>query len=348
MIRFALTAFAPIAPILGYLTNVGPLWIFGFGLIGIAALANWIRISSDQLARRTGPALGGLLTVSVGSLAELLLGYFVLASGKPEVVRAQIVGSIMGTGLLGLGAAVVAGGLTRDAQHFNRARAGQLSSLLVLVFIALLLPAAAHAVAHRAAEPAADQHLSLVVAILLLCLYGANLVYTLVTHRDVFRSDESGEPADWPLWLCLGALGAATIGVAVLSDQVSGAMTRASSAIGVSQTFLGVVVLALVGTISDVFAAVGFARQNRMGRVMSICIGSSIQAALVIAPALVLLSWIIGQRLSLDFENPLELFSIAATAIVVNSIAGDGETTWFEGVLLLGVYVLLAAGFFFA
>ena len=192
-----------------------------------------------------------------------------------------------------------------------------------------------------------DETLSLVVSVVLLLLYAANLIFTLVTHRDVFSSgEEDSEEAAWPLWQCLAVLGVATVAAALESELISDALEVAADTLHLSPVFLGVIVLAIVGTIADLFAAVWFARQDRMGLVMSICIGSAIQVALVVAPLLVILSWLIGHPMTLVFSNPLDLFAIAGTAFIVNAISSDGETTWFEGLLLIGVYVVLGTAFF--
>ncbi|HEX2943290.1 MAG TPA: calcium/proton exchanger [Rhodopila sp.] len=343
---------APVAPALKYLIGAPPIWVFVTGAVAIAVLADWIRRATDQLSSRAGPAIGGLLSVSFGSLSELILALFVLLDGKADVVRAQITGSILATGLFGLGLAIVVGSIGREEQHFKRERAGLLSSLLILVVIALLLPAVfdftGRAVIQKDGMGISDEHLSLGVSCVLLLLYAGNLVYTLITHRDVFASGEAEEPEHaWPLWLSIAALLGATAVIAVEAELVSGALEATAGTLGLSPLFLGVIVLAMIGTISDVFSAAWFARQNRLGLVMSICVGSAIQVALVLAPLLVIGSWLMGHPMTLVFGNPLELFAIAGTAFAVNAIAGDGQTTWFEGVLLLGVYLLLGIGFFF-
>ena len=353
-IPLALLAAVPVAPVLALL-HAPAAAVFLAGAVAIAILADWMRRATEQVAEKVGSAIGGLLNVSFGSLAELILALFVLASGHTQVVRAQITGSIIGTSLLGLGIAIVVGGAGRIRQTFQRERAGQLSSMLMLVLIALLLPAVFdltnRSVAHAPRLGLSDEELSIGVAAVLLLLYGANLVYTLVTHRDVFAAPEPREPDDaaggWPLWLALAAMVVFTIVIAGEAELVSGALETTASALGLSSVFLGVIVLALVGTASDLVAAAVFARQDKMGLVMSICVGSAIQVALVVAPILVLVSWLIGHPMTLVFDNPIDLFAIASTAFIVSSIAGDGETTWFEGVLLIGVYALLGLAFFF-
>ncbi len=353
MIRWILLALVPLGPILHAL-GLPPIWVFATGILGVGVLADWIRRATDQLARHTGSAIGGLLSVSLGSLAELLLALFVLARGAADVVHAQITGSIIGTSLLGLGLAIIAGGADRERQTFKRERAGLLSSLLILVVIALLLPAVfdltARQVVHAGHVAVSEEALSLIVSAVLLLIYLGNLAYTLVTHRDVFATGEADDETAqaWPLWRCIAVLAAATAVAAWESDLISDALADAARTLHLSPTFLGVIVLALVGNVADLFSAIWFARQGRLGLVMSICIGSAIQVALVVAPLLVIISWLMGSPMTLVFKNPLDLFAIAGTAFIVNAIAGDGETTWFEGVLLVGVYCLLGAAFFFA
>lgn len=349
--RFALLLLLPLAPALRYFGAASAPWVFIAGAIAIGILADWVRRATEHVAERVGPALGGLFTISFGSLAELILALFVLADDRPDVVRAQITGSILATSLLGLGLAIVIGGIHSDRQHFDRKRAGLLSSLFILVVIALLLPAVfdytERAAAHTQGLWISDERLSIGVSIVLLGLYAANLVYTLITHRDVFAPDEP-RPVEgaWPLWLSIAVLVAATSVIALEAELVSSALEATSSTIGLSPIFLGVIVLALVGTVADLFAAVWFARQDKMGLVMNICIGSAIQIALVVAPLLVLVSWAMGHPMTLVFASPLDLFAIAGAAFIVNAVASDGETTWFEGVLLIGVYVLFGLAFF--
>ena len=303
MIRLAVLVPVPIAPIMHY------------ALGSVADLGVPNRHPGCRRSNRLDPRCNGTSSPAhrpgrwrhaddqLGSLAELLLALFVVAHGQAEVVHAQITGSIIGTSLLGLGLAIVVGGFGRERQTFKRERAGLLSSLLILVVIALLLPAVfdftARSVTHAGNVALSDEALSLMVSSVLLLLYFGNLVYTLVTHRDVFSTGEEHEAgAAWPLWQCLAVLTAATVGAALESKLISDALADAASALHLSSTFLGVIVLALEGTIADLFSAVWFARQDRMGLMMRICIGSTIQIALVVAPLLVILSWIIGSPMT--------------------------------------------------
>ncbi len=224
--------------------------------------------------------------------------------------------------------------------------------MLVLLVLALLLPAvvdlAARAGGVEALRRAAlDERLSLAASALLLLLYGASVMHTLRTGRAGPAEPAAEGAPGWSLARSLAVLVLATLAVAWVSELVSDALADTAASLGLSPVFMGVVVLALIGTSADLFAAVGFARQDRMGLVMSLCIGSAIQVALVVAPLLVLVSWAIGRPMSLVFGNPLDLFAVTAAAVVVTVIAADGETNWFEGLLLVGVYLLLALGFLF-
>ena len=352
MVSLLLLLFVPVSAVLRFALDVSPLWVFATSAIGVIVLAHWISTATEDIAAQAGPAIGGLLNISFGSIAELVLAVFVLVDGHADVVRSQITGSIIGTCLLGLGLAMMVGGFTRERQTFRRERAGLLSSLLILVLIALMLPAVADYVLRQA--PAghdigvSDEFLTLGTSVVLLMLYSGNMVYTLVTHRNIFSRSDGAEPASGRgIGRPLAILVAGTVAVAFEAELVSGALEATATSLHLSPLFLGVVVLALAGTSADLFAAILFAHRDKMGLVMDICLGSAIQIALVVAPLLAVVSWFLGHPMTLVFGNPLDLFAIGATALIVNAVAGDGETTWFEGLLLVGVYVLLALAFFF-
>jgi len=346
----AFLSLVPISLALGYVFHASPLWVFATSVLAIVPLAEWIRRATDQMARRAGPTIGGLLNVTFGNVAELIIALFVLRAGHTEVVKAQITGSIVGNSLLGLGLGIVAGSWGRDKQSFSRAHAGLLSSLLMLSVIALLLPALFDLTEKNADIPGRhllDERLSLGVSVVLILVYVANLGYTLLTHRDVFALEEDQTAPAWSRGKALGVLVGATAVIALESELVSGALEGTAGRLGLSTFFLGIIVLAVVGNAAEYISAVYFARQDRMGLVVTITVGSTIQVALLTAPLLVLISWAIGHPMNLVFANPLELIAIAGAAFAVNSIAQDGETTWFEGVLLLAVYALLGLAFFY-
>jgi len=323
--------------------------------LAVIPLAEWIRRATEHLALRAGPAIGGLLNVSFGNTAELVLALFVLAAGKPEVVKAQLTGAIIGNSLLGLGLAILVGSIGREKQTFNRAHAGQLSSLLVLSTIGLLLPALFD---YSMPDDVAggrlirDEHLSLSVSVVLIFVYVANLVYTLITHRDVFAfaEDDAGHGethVPWPAWKALTVLATATIVTAMEAEFISGALESTAAQLGLSEFFLGIILLAVIGNAAEYVSAIYFARQNQMGLAVSITVGSTIQISLLVAPVLVIVSALMGQPMNLVFSSPLELIAIGAVVFSISAIAQDGETTWFEGVLLLAIYVLFALAFYF-
>lgn len=359
----------PISVALEYVFHASPMWIFITAVLAIVPLAEWIRKSTEQLAERVGSAIGGLLNVTFGNVAELILALFVLYGGHPSVVKAQITGAIIGNSLLGLGLAIVVGSWGRSEQKFNRATAGRLSSLLLLCVVALMVPAlfditerGTSGASHAAIQ---DERLSLGVAGVLIVIYVANLVYSLVTHRGTFAAFDEAPVAEnsndslsaahpsspkhevWAMWKILAVLVGATLITALEAEMVSGALEATSAKLGVTTFFLGITVLAVVGNAAEYVSAVYFARKDRMDLVIGITVGSTIQIALFVAPVLVLVSYFMGTPMNLVFSNPLELISVAAVAFIVNAIAQDGETTWFEGLLLLGVYVLLGMAFFF-
>ena len=354
MIRGLLLLFVPLSLTLAHGTHVPAFWVFFAGILAIAPLADLVREATDHLSRRVGGAIGGLLNVTFGNTPELIIALFVLRTGAVEVVKAQIVGSIIGNSLLGLGLAIVVGSWGREKQVFKKERASLLSSMLILCVIALVLPALFDRAVRHSGTAAdvlqKDNALSLCVAAVLIFIYAANLAYTLFTHRDIFAIKDMGEEppgAAWPLAVSLGVLLGATVLTAVEAELVSGALADTAMSLQLSPVFLGIIVLAVIGNAAEYVSAIYFARQDRMGLVMTITVGSTIQVALLVAPLLVFISYLMGCPMNLVFSNPVEMAAVTAVALAVNAIAQDGETTWFEGVLLLGVYLLLGLAFFF-
>ncbi|MGE5358029.1 MAG: calcium/proton exchanger [Bacteroidales bacterium] len=354
--------------------GAAPLVVFVVSAAAIIPLAEWTRRATEHLAASAGSVIGGLLNVTFGNLAEFIIALFVLSHGDTDVAKAMITGSVVGNALFGLGLASLAGGWGRVRQTFSVQRAGLLSSLMVLSFVALVLPAVFDYVERgifRSPQVGVlDARLSLVVSLILIFVYASNLLYTLVTHRDIYAADDGYEPtgpsgvvrthrttpdlgtrpssAVWSTTRSTLVLLATAAALAIEAELLSSRLQAASSGLHLSTFFLGLVVLPLLGNAAEYFAAVYFARQDRMDLVITIAVGSSIQVALLTAPLLVLASHLFSRPMSLVFTDPMELFAIGAVVFCVRSITQDGETTWFEGVLLLGVYGLLASAFFFA
>src|SRR6516165_10346091 len=252
---YALLLFVPLSLVLRHLVDAPPGWVFLTGAAAIIVLADWLRRATDQLAERAGSTIGGLLNISFGNTAELILALFVLSRVNTRIVQAQITGSIIGTTLLFLGISALVGGVGRVRQTFGQASAGLLSTLLFVVVVAILLPVVFD-LTERIAAPGIntsliDERLSLGVSVVLLVLYAANLVYTLVTHRDVFAGKAPSGVAEWSVARALLVMMVATGVIAVQAELVSAALEDASAQLRLSPLFLGAVVLALVGTVSD-------------------------------------------------------------------------------------------------
>ena len=345
----------PVSALSAYFTGEDSLVTFAVAVLAVIPLAEWIRRATEHLALRAGPAIGGLLNVSFGNAAELILALFVLAAGKGDVVKAQLTGAIIGNALLGLGLSIVVGSIGREKQTFNRAHAGQLASVLVLSTIGLTLPALFD-YSMRGETPSGrlirDEHLSLAVSVVLILVYAANLVYTLVTHRGVFayaEDDAHDEEAHvpWPAWKALIVLATATMVTGFEAEMTSGALEPTAVQLGLSEFFLGIILLAVIGNAAEYVSAIYFPRKNQMGLAVSITVGSTIQISLLVAPVLVIVSALMGTPMNLVLSWPPELVAIGAVVYSVSAIAEDGETRWFEGVLLLAIYVLFALAFYF-
>src|SRR5574338_905765 len=273
MIVNLLLLLVPISALLEYVLHAPPVWVFVVGLVAIVPLAEWVRRATEHLAQRAGSEIGGLVNVTFGNMAELIIALFILRGGATEVVKAQITGSIIGNALLGLGLAIVVGGWKRPTQTFPRERAGLQSSLLILSVIALLVPAlfdfTERGLNQEVAERTLlDERLSLGVSVVLIIMYAANIAYTLVTHRNVFSREEDADELHgdaWPVWKSIGVLLGATAFIALEAELVSGALEATSTTLGVSPFFLGVTILAVVGNAAEYVSAVYFARRARMG-----------------------------------------------------------------------------------
>ncbi|MEO7361017.1 MAG: calcium/proton exchanger, partial [Gemmatimonadaceae bacterium] len=307
MIFYVLLLLIPVSLVLEYVVHAPPIWVFGIALLAIIPLAEFIRRATENLARVAGSAIGGLLNITFGNIAELIIALFVLRAGQVDVVKAQITGSIVGNSLLGLGLAIVIGSWGRARQVFTRERAGLLGSLMIISVIGLLVPAIFD-YTERGVYAQADPHLldekvSLAASVVLILVYLANLIYSMVTHRDVFAirepEEEKGAAPPWPWFKSVGVLVGATAFIAWEAELISGALESTAETLGLSMFFLGVTVLAIIGNIAEYISAVYFARKDRMAMVMTITVGSTVQVALFVAPVLVLVSHFMGKPMDL-------------------------------------------------
>ncbi|MER3481403.1 MAG: calcium/proton exchanger [Meiothermus sp.] len=351
MLNYLLLIFVPVALVLELLHAPG-VWIFIVSALALLPLAGWMGRATEELAARTGSTVGGLLNATFGNAAELIIAGVALAAGKIDVVKASITGSILSNLLLVLGLSIFLGGLRFNTQRFNANSANIMATLLVLSMVAFLLPAffdLAERSYFRVDPRLPDLSFSHAAAIVLILVYLANIYFSLRTHRDLVGSGgkEHHEGAVWSLPVAVGVLALATVGVAVMAELLVGSLEAATETLNLSEFFVGIILIPLVGNAAEHFAAVSFALKNKMDLSVQIAIGSSLQIALLVAPLLVLLGWGIGKPLDLVLRNPLELGALFASIIATNAVVRDGETNWLEGFLLLGVYALLAFAFFF-
>jgi Ca2+:H+ antiporter len=359
---YALVPMIPIAVVLE-LVHASASIIFATSALGVIPTAALMGRATEELAERAGPGIGGLLNVTFGNFPELLIAFFALLAGLQEVVKASIIGSILGNILLVMGAAMFVGGLGRDRQTFNHRAASTQATMLILAAAAMAMPAVFQLVSGGGLPPLgvedvqfsdSVEQLSLAVAIVLLLSYAGGLWFSLKTHRDLFNpTEESGEDDEegqepWTVRRSVTLLAVAGLAVGLMSEILVGSISETAEQVGISEFFIGVIIVAVVGNAAEHWVAVYVAAKDKMDLAVNIAIGSSAQVALFVAPVLVVLSFIFGPSpLSLVF-NGFELAAVFLAVIIGTHIARDGESTWFEGLQLLAVYAVLGLTFYFA
>ena len=335
-----------------------PLVFFASALAVVPAAA-LMSDATEQLSARSGPGIAGLLNVTFGNAPELIIAFFALLDGLQEVVKASLVGSVIGNSLLVLGAAMLVGGRNRTRQRFQRTAAQTNSGLLLVTVTALMLPAVlvlarggslpTVGVEHESFGRSAE-HLSLAVSVVMIAIYLAGLLFSLRTHRDLFSPDYEPEPGSvvWSLRRSMLMLGAAGVLVGVMSELLVGSIERASHDIGLSQFFVGAFVVAIAGNAAEHYVAIVAAAKDKMDLAVNIAIGSSAQIGLFVAPVLVISSFLVGPVPMALVFNGYELVALIFAALLSTTLIADGESTWFEGIQLLGVYALLGIVFYYA
>jgi len=338
--------------------------IFIVAAIGIIPTAALMGRATEELAAQSGPGIGGLLNVTFGNAPELIIALFALNAGLQEVVKASIIGSILGNVLLVLGAAMLAGGIGRsgEVQKFDRTAASVQSTMLFLAATALVMPALYELIEGKGLPSvnaelvdygSTVENLSLATAFVLLGTYVAGLFFSLRTHKDVFNPAGDDDSHDEDLWgwsmrTSIIALAIAGVAVGVMSEILVGSISEASESIGLSEFFVGVIVVAIVGNAAEHWVAVLVAFKGKMNLAVNIAIGSSAQVALFVAPVLVFASFLIGPGPMPLVLNGFELGAVLIAVIIANQVTHEGESTWFEGIQLLAVYAILAIAFFAA
>ncbi|MDT5042336.1 MAG: Ca2+:H+ antiporter [Actinoplanes sp.] len=314
--------------------------------LAVALLASVVGRSVEQLGDRFGPGATGVLQSALGNLPELFIGFFALKAGLIAVVQAAIIGSILSNILLVLGLAFVVGGLRHGPQRFDSDRARTSTVLMVLATAALVLPSLAQYVHTPAASH--EKTLSLIVSVILLGVFVLSLPAALKRSSGAPKTETAEQPAEghshWPLWLAVALLTVASVAAALVSDWFVNALEPAISTLGISQAFAGLVIVAIAGNAIENVVGIQLAFRNKADFAMAVIIQSPLQVALVLAPALVLLSLLTATTLTLVFA-PMLVVAVCVTVVAVAFIVFDGESTWLEGVTLIALYAIIATAF---
>lgn len=360
-----LLIFVPVAIALRFVPSLhNPTALFIIACIAIIPLAGWMGKGTEHLAEHLGPGAGGLLSATFGNAAEMIIAMFALSEGLQDVVKASITGSIIGNMLLVLGLSLLAGGIKYKKQKFNRTSASMSATALIIAAAALMIPTVFHEVAARV--PIAqggwtsekEQALSLGISIVLIITYLFTLIFSLVTHRNMLAgenmqvAEEIGEELEqsgehWSKGKAIIVLLVATAFVALIAEFLVGTVEEAGKTLGLTEVFVGVIVVAIIGNAAENSSAILMAMRNKMDLSLGISLGSSLQIALFVAPVMVFASYFIGkERMNLEFTLP-EVFAVIIGILIVQQISSDGESNWLEGVQLLSVYAVLGILFYF-
>jgi Ca2+:H+ antiporter len=360
IVFLGLLAFIPVS-IAAHFLHWGALVVFLTAAAAILPLAAWMGTATEEIAVVLGPSLGGLLNATFGNATELIIALVALNAGLIDVVKASLTGSIIGNLLLVMGLSMLLGGLRYKEQEFQPIVARVNASSMNLAVIALLLPTAMNYTSSGISE-STIQKLSVAVAFVLIGVYALTLLFSMKTHSylydagvaDIADTEElaeanlSGEdePAAVNLKLWVLVLLVCTVFVAIESELLVGSLEVATSKLGLTSLFTGVILLPIVGNAAEHTTAVSVAMKNKMDLSVSVAVGSSLQIALFVAPVLVIAGWILGKPMDLDF-NPFELVAVSVAVLITNSISSDGKSNWLEGTLLLAAYVVLGFAFYF-
>ena len=345
-----LLASAPVAILLDRAGAAPPLVFFAAAL-ALVPLAHSIVQATETLAEHTGPAIGGLLNATFGNLPELIISVVALRAGLVEMVRASLIGAILANTLMALGVSFLLGGLRVHIQEYNTAGARTYSSMLLLAALALGIPAAFHRFLGEETLSTAGRTVDITTAAVLLLTYVAYLLFMIKTHPDYFQAREGaaehhGKPAGSPLRPVLILVGA-SVGAAWMSEVLVGAAEATGAALGMSEVFLGMILLAVIGGAAESGSAIAMGMKNKPDLAVGVAMGSSIQIALFVTPFLVLTSVLFApEAMSMAF-NRLEILGLFLSVLLVAAIAADGRATWFKGVQLLTIYLILAATIYF-
>jgi len=331
----------------------GDLAIFITSALAIIPLAAWMGKATEEIAVVTGPAIGGLLNATFGNATELIIAFIALKNGLVDVVKASITGAMISNLLLVMGISMLLGGIRYKEQKFQPIVARVNAASMNLAVIAILIPTAVNFTSTGITETTI-QHLSVAVAVVLIIIYGLTLLFSIKTHAylyDIGIAEQNNLDANVVehqpnLWLWSGVLVGCTLMVAIESELLVDSLQVATSQLGLSTLFTGVILVPIIGNAAENTTAISVALKNKMDLAVAVAVGSTMQIALFVAPVLVLAGWILGQPMDLDF-NPFELVAVAVAVLIANNITSDGRSNWLEGALLLAAYVVLGLAFYF-
>jgi Ca2+:H+ antiporter len=350
-VLYGMLVFIPMA-IFAEVTHQSPTLIFVLSALGIIPLADLIGEATEELSLHTGPRIGGLLNATLGNAAELIITIFAINRGLLDLVKASITGSIIGNLLLVMGASLLFGGLKNGTQKFDRRHAATNATLLVLAVVALVIPSIFDAALRTdvVGGLGRELHLSEGIAVIMIILYGLSVFYSFTggSHSDAAHVAQEDEPhtPKWSVQRCLIMLALATLGIVFMSEFLVGAVESVTETLGLTEFFIGIIVIPVVGNIAEHLVAVEVAYKNKMELSLAVSIGSSLQIALFVAPVLVFIALLFGKELLLVF-TPYELITLVAASLIAAFISQDGESNWLEGAMLLAVYLIVALAFFF-
>jgi Ca2+:H+ antiporter len=325
----------------------GPLWVFIFSAVGVIPMAGYIGEATEALAVYTGPRIGGLLNATLGNAAELIITLVAINSGLLDLVKASITGSIIGNLLLVLGFSMFTGGIKNGLQSFDRRQSANHTTLLALSVIALVIPSVfSHSIGTDGSMGV--EVLSLGVSLVMIAIYVGGLSYSLRHTANPITYPSSAAKEGTPHWSKMTALiilALSTGAVVILSELLVGSVEPVVKSLGISEFFLGIILIPVIGNVAEHLVAVKVAIRNHMDLSVEIAISSSLQIALFVAPILVFISLLLGHPLTLIF-NQFELLALGAAVVVAGSVSIDGESNWLEGAALIGVYAILGIAFF--
>ncbi|HEU5179296.1 MAG TPA: calcium/proton exchanger [Candidatus Polarisedimenticolia bacterium] len=338
-----LIVFFPIALVIEH-TGAAAMWVFVTAALGLVPLAAILVQATEQLAMRTGPAIGGLLNAMFGNAPELIIAFVALRAGEIALVKASLVGGMLANILFTLGLSFFVGGTAYKEQEYNARAARNQCSLLLLAALAMIVPSLFHNFITPETAPI-EQQLNYTVAGVLLLAYLLSLVFMLKTHPGFFAAEGSGghhEEPEWSQGLAIGVLLATSVALAFISEVLVGSIEETARTLGLSKAFIGIILLALIGGAAEIYAAVASARKNQMDLSIGIAIGSGLQLSMFVAPALVLVSGFLAPQPMNLVVGTVGAVLIFLSALVTLVIAGDGRSNWFKGALLICVYALIA------